>query len=281
MFGEPGADERCKDLGPIAMRSVSAAREQQPVDIALCKRCDARDLLEGAVLVITPLHGKDRGFDARDVLLDIPVTKIPVQPYIVPAEKRPFAVSMVPPKTLAKRGVPSISFPDRSDCRDRFRLDEEMRRLKNQAGTAIRKRTGEDRGDRGAVAVPEEPRAFDPQPVENLRKHFERLVVHVGRATRFLQFARKAVPEARIRERSIRSSMTDAFREIAPKSQRAQTFMQKDQCRRVLARTTTIDIFDLAAVESQRLCFRVHRATVRPGAASILAARPRARLDVR
>ncbi len=281
MFGEPGADERCKDLGPIAMRGVTAARKQHPVDIALCKRSDARDLLEGAVLVIASLHGKDRGFDSRDVLLDIPVAKISMQPNIVPTEKRPIAVSMVPSKTLAKRGVPSISLPDRSDRRDRFSLHEKMRRLKNQAGTAIRKRTGKDRGDRGAVAVPEEPRAFDFQSVENLRKHFQRLVVHVGGATRFLQFARKAIPEARIHKRSMRSSMNDAVREIAPKSQRAQTFMQKDQRRRVLARTTTIDIFDLAAVESQRLCFRVHRATVRPGAASILAARPRARLDVR
>ena len=156
--------------------------ENEAAGRALHARLDAVELRERAVLVVAALDQQQRLVDPAQEILDRPRRELRVQPDVGPAEEGVVDARVVLGEALLEVGV-EIALADLGDALDAHRLDERVRRQTCERPDGPPGGRGVDQGDGGAVGMADEDGAVDAEPVEQRRKHGERLVMHeTGRA---------------------------------------------------------------------------------------------------
>src|SRR5690606_22845445 len=109
-------------------------------DTELCMCCNPfnpLNLLECSVFVVDALYGKNGALDLVQVLLDVPVAELGIQPHIVPSPERRVRMFVVPCKALGLVGI-KVGFASPLDILDRNVFDEDMRCSHNNGANGIR-----------------------------------------------------------------------------------------------------------------------------------------------
>src|SRR5260221_7337934 len=127
-----------------------AVLQQQRLDRPGNLLPDRVELCRCAVLVVLALDDQDRTRDGGQVILDVPRAEFGVEPDVVPAAEGAVDVAVVAPEAGAQIARP-VGLPGRRDAGDRDILDEDMRRLGDEAAAGPAPRAGMDEGDGGAI----------------------------------------------------------------------------------------------------------------------------------
>lgn len=195
---------------------------------------DPAYLFETAVFVAFPLDGEDRAPDLRQFVFDVPGTEGGMQPAIIPAEEDAARIDVMAREALLEVGAgEGIARGANAGNRDVF--DEDVRGHHDDAADSLRKACGVQQCDRAAVAMAEQPGAFDTQRVEEGREGFPRLAMQVVGLQRFFLRARggAAVAVAGKDQAGQVVGGAEALRKIAPHRNRTQAFVQEDHQRPV------------------------------------------------
>ena len=106
-----------------------------------------------------------------------------------------------------------------------------------------------DRRDRGAIGMPEKEATAKADPLQELREHVERLVMHVAQLARQLDGARCAIAGARIGKDAGSGRRRQRIGEIAPEADRAQALMKHDDGRGLARIGADMAIFETALTD--------------------------------
>src|SRR6266404_3856824 len=226
-----------------------AVRQEQRLHRSRYLRRDGVELCRGAVLVVFALDGQNRAGDGGQMILDVPAAELGVEPDVVPAAEGAVDVAVIAREAGAQIGRP-IRLPGRSDAGDGDILDEDMRRLEDEAAHGPPPRAGMDEGDRGAVAVADEDGIGDGERVAQRRQRLQRLDMHVVDAARLRERVRLPVTEPRIDQRGAAGRLGKARRKIAPLRKRAEPLMEQDQRRCVGVACGDQFVFEAVALDS-------------------------------
>ena len=135
--------------------------------------------------------------------------------------------------SFARNGPASKAVLGAGDLGKAHVLGEEMRRDQHQTADAmILDGAGIDRGNRGAVAVPEQQTAAEIDGGEHAREHIARLLVHEGDRARQLRRRRAAIARARIGEHAGAGRRGKPAGKAPPHVHAAQALMQQHEGRR-------------------------------------------------
>src|SRR5512146_1026097 len=91
-------------FGLIAKRAVAAMLKLDQLAGTLCLERNRAQLRHGAVLVVASLDREHRTGHARQVLLNVPVEELGIEPDIVPQVERAPRIAMIPAKPLRQVG---------------------------------------------------------------------------------------------------------------------------------------------------------------------------------
>jgi hypothetical protein len=122
---------------------------------------------------------------------------------------------------------------------------------RNRAHAVVLNAAGVDRGDRGAVGMPEQQTAAKADPVEHFRQDIERFDRHVIERTRQCHRRRSAIAGARIHEHAGTRGGLKFFGKIAPQPGRSEALVQHDDGRRVFRRRTDHAVFEIGCADAQ------------------------------
>ena len=167
----------------------------------------------------------------RQDLLDVPAAESRIEPDIVPSPECLGRVGVIAAELLREVGALEGGLR-LGDARHADVLDEHVRRHDHQASDAVF-RGCINEGDRSAVGMAHENRVADAEPLEQLGQDLERFDVHVVDRARLAQHLGLAVAVARVDHGGAAGRRSRFLREIAPHRDRAQTFVEKDQSRRI------------------------------------------------
>src|SRR5690606_32923333 len=250
----PGGDrkaegcDRLDDLvGAVEMRAVPAVGQLQQLRLRL-QLGDPVELAHRPVLVVLALDREDRTANRGHFLLDRPRGECVRQPDLGPVAERSVDVVVIARELLAQ----PRHFVAACDRRNRIgadRLDEQVRRERDDGGVRIREGARVDQRDRGAVAVPDEDRPFDAEGAQQRRQHVHRFVVHEAHRARLGARVRAAVAEARIDDPRQARGGADAIGEVAEQRHAAEPLVQEDECRRLRGRLADRPVLQAPALD--------------------------------
>src|SRR5437899_182774 len=246
---EPGDEARHRlehHAGLVAVGRVPAVCEAQELDRAAGLPRDRLELRHRPVLVVEPLDREHRAMYARQDLLDVPAPEVRVQPDVVPPPERPRRIGVIAAELLREVGLLEGG-PRLRDALHADVFDENMRSHEHQPLDAVVHRSV-DKRDRSAVGMAHENRLADAEPLEQLRQDLERFDVHVVDRAWSAQHFGLTVAVARVDHRGAPGGRSGPLREIAPHRDRAQSFVEKDQSRRVPISAGNFLNFELAAL---------------------------------
>ncbi len=128
---------------------------------------DGADLLQCSILIVHALDEQRGDAPAADGVLDIPCLEAGIEPGAVPAAKGAVDMGVIfgelRPQVARLIGAPRLR--DRGEA---HLFGEHVGRHQDEAlDPLIRMFAGVDRRDRGAVAVPEQDPAFEPDRLEH------------------------------------------------------------------------------------------------------------------
>src|SRR3974390_842827 len=216
--------ERCSSL--VAVRRVPALRQHDEY----CPRhfrYDGIHLRARAVLVLLALDAQHRTANGVEVCLDVPPRKLRIEPDVIPCPKRFVHMRMV-----ARELGAEISGLERNlrgaDAGEAELFDKDMRSFKDQRARTLGILTGEDQRDGAAVAMPQQDRPLDAEPVEQFRQHDLALVVHEGYEAPPPPLFGAAMPIARVHQHTASGAAGQRVGKILPQRDGAETLVQHD-----------------------------------------------------
>jgi hypothetical protein len=192
-----------------------AAREVHALDGAAHGGLDCVQLRHRPVLVLLALDQQQWAGDPIQEVLDAPVRELGVKPDVVPAVERGVGVTVVAGHALAQSPA-FVDAPGRPDLSEAHRLDEHVRRHRDDRAHGMR--SGVDERDRGTVAVADEDWPLDLERAEQLGQYLQRLLMHEPRRTRSRRRVRVAVAEARVRHHARSGRLGQVRMELAPQA---------------------------------------------------------------
>src|SRR5437868_963849 len=226
------ADERLhrgeRFLGLLAMRGMAAPFEQRGVYLPACSPADRLHLRRGAVLVGEPLDDEDRGGDAGELIGEVPLPELRIEPGAVPAVEGCVHVLVVLRKPLAQAAL-LVGLLGAGDAREAHLLAEDMGRFEDEAAHRVIR--GVEDGDGRAVAVADEHRIGDPRRLEYAAKQ-QGPVVHVPHRARKRR-GRGGCPviAAAVCEGGKPASPRELLGKVAPHRDRAEPLVEEHQGR--------------------------------------------------
>src|SRR6266446_5957604 len=238
-------------LRRLTMRRMSGARDDRHVDRTIAFFSRDIDLADCPILVIGALQDCNGNAYVGEIFRNIPVAKLWVEPCRVPPVERVVDV-VVPALQLRPEIGGLIGLLDLGDRGDRNIFHDEMGRDHRYAAYAVILNTaGIDRRNRSAVGMPEQKAAAKADFVEQFWQNLERLDMHIVERTRQLDRRRAAIARARIDEYTGPGRGLEPVRKISPQPNRAKTFMQHDDGRRLVRCGTDHAVFEIGSADAQ------------------------------
>src|SRR6266478_4711756 len=234
------------------MRRMSGARDDRHIDRTIAFFSGDLDLENCPILVLDALQDGNGNADVGEIFRNVPVAKPWVEPRRVPPVERVVDVA-VPALQLRPEIGGLIGLLDPGDRLHRNIFDDEMRRDHRYAAYAVILNTaGVDRRYRSAVGMPEQEAAAKADFVEQFWQNLERLDVHVVERPRQLDYSRAAIARARIDEHTGSGRGLKPVRKISPQPNRAKTFVQHDDGRRVIGCGTDHAVFEIGSADAEK-----------------------------
>src|SRR5713101_253093 len=123
---------------------------------------------------------------------------------------------------------------------------------RHAAYAVILNTAGIDRRDRSAVGMPEQEAAAKADFVQQFWQNLERLDMHVVERPRQLDRRRGAIARARIDEHTGPHRGLKPVRKISPLPNRAKTFVQHDDGRRLVRCGTDHAVFEFGSADAEK-----------------------------
>src|SRR5262245_37817712 len=146
----------------ISVGAMAAAVENHGAYLPLTPSLNLFQLTNCSILIILALEQQHRYLDLRQVLFNIPRTKVRVEPNLVPTPKCSVNIlSVIALESLPERAL-LIVLLDRPDACQPKVLNKNVRRFENQATHAFSYAAARVKQGNGTpVAVPKENRILD------------------------------------------------------------------------------------------------------------------------
>src|SRR5258705_9585119 len=222
-------------LRRFTMRRMSGTRDHRHIDRTIAFFLGNLDLADRPILVLGALQDCNRYPDVGEILRNIPVAKLWVEPRRVPPVERVVDVA-VPALQLRSEIGGLIGLLDLGDRLHRNILHDEMGRDHRYAADAVILNTaGIDRRYRSAVGMPEQEAAAKADFLKQFWQNLERLDLHVVERPRQPGRRRIAIARARIDEHTGPGRGLEPGRKISPQRNRANTLVKHDEGRRVIS----------------------------------------------
>src|SRR6266404_2941457 len=236
----------------FTMRRMSGTRDHRHIDRTIAFFLGNLDLADGPILVLGALQDCNRYPDVGEIFRNIPAAKLWVEPCRVPPVERVVDVA-VPALQLRSEIGGLIGLLDLGDRLHRNSFHDEMGSdHRDPADAVILNTAGIDCRYRSAVGMPEQEAAAKADFLKQLWQNLERLDVHVVERPRQAGRRRIAIARARIDEHTGPGRGLKPVRKISPQRNRAKTFVQHDDARRVIGVGTDHAVFEIGSADAEK-----------------------------
>src|SRR5690625_1637545 len=208
------------------MRDMPAAGQDQPLRWPRNASLDRVQLCQRRIFVICSLNQEERRLDARQAILDVPVTKILTQPGIVPTGKGRGCVSMMSRQSFRQlattKGLTGLADPFKRNL-----LHKDMRRDRHDPFDRALRERGEEQRNRRSIGMTDQQGPRYRQLFQELRQRQQRLLMQVVDLSRPRQRIGTTIAVARPDQQRASGRSRKLLREVTPKADRAEALMEQ------------------------------------------------------